>query len=206
MKTESRPLEAAALSAEPSASPAAPQRRISLDVMRGATIAGMILVNNPGSWGHIYGPLKHAPWHGWTPTDLVFPFFLFMVGVAIPLGLGKRLEEGLVAGRGPATAVPKVLRRGLLLFAFGMLLAGFPTYDLSTIRIMGVLQRISVCYVLAALLYLFTSVRTIILVAGLCLALYWPLITLVNTCMPGWSCRGMQEPGGKAIRQMEREG
>src|SRR5947207_10527675 len=72
----------------------APTRLVSLDVFRGLTVVGMVLVNNPGSWAHIYWPLEHAEWNGWTPTDLIFPFFLFIVGVAIPLGLGKRVERG----------------------------------------------------------------------------------------------------------------
>ncbi|QDV06198.1 hypothetical protein Poly30_17050 [Planctomycetes bacterium Poly30] len=194
-------------SSSPGAAPAAagalaataPQRRLSLDVMRGATIAGMILVNNPGSWSHIYGPLKHAAWHGWTPTDLVFPFFLFMVGVAIPLGLGKRLE----AGHGPGAAVPKVLRRGVLLFALGMMLAGFPKYDLSTIRIMGVLQRISICYVLAALLFLFTSARTMVVAAGLCLVIYWPLVTLVP--VPGLGEPSLERAGPHLVGWLDRK-
>ena len=71
------------------------KRLISLDVFRGMTIAGMVLVNNPGSWGAIYSPLKHADWHGWTPTDFVFPFFVFIMGIAIPIALGKRLETGV---------------------------------------------------------------------------------------------------------------
>lgn len=176
-----------------------PGRRMSLDVMRGATIAGMILVNNPGSWGHIYAPLKHAPWHGWTPTDLVFPFFLFMVGVAIPLGLGKRVD----AGDGPGAAVPKVLRRGVVLFALGLLLAGFPKFDLSTIRIMGVLQRISVCYVVAALLFLFTSKRTLISVCVLCLVLYWPLVTLVP--VPGLGSPSIDKAGPHLVGWLDRK-
>ena len=73
---------------------ASPTRLVSLDVFRGVTIAGMVLVNNPGSWAHIYWPLEHAEWNGWTPTDLIFPFFLFIVGVAIPLALGRRVESG----------------------------------------------------------------------------------------------------------------
>ena len=74
--------------------PDQPQRLVSLDVFRGLTIAGMVLVNNPGTWSHIYWPLEHAEWNGWTPTDLIFPFFLFIVGVAIPLAFGKRIERG----------------------------------------------------------------------------------------------------------------
>ena len=76
-------------------------RLVSLDVFRGITIAGMVLVNNPGSWEHIYWPLEHAQWHGWTPTDLVFPFFVFIVGVAIPLAFGRRLESGGSTRDGP---------------------------------------------------------------------------------------------------------
>lgn len=152
----------------------------SLDVLRGATIAGMILVNNPGSWGHIYAPLKHAAWHGCTPTDLVFPFFLFMVGVSIPLALGRRV---LAADGSVRAAVPKVLRRGVVLFALGLVLAGFPTYDLTTIRVMGVLQRIALCYVGAALLFLFTRPRTQGAALLVCLLGYWPLLTL--TPVPG---------------------
>ena len=171
---------------------------MSLDVMRGATIAGMILVNNPGSWGHIYAPLKHAPWHGCTPTDLVFPFFLFMVGVAIPFGLGKRLASGATK----RAALPKVLRRGLWLFAFGLLLSGFPKFDLGTIRIMGVLQRISVCYVVAALLFLYASTRTLVLVCGACLAAYWPLITLVP--VPGLGAPDIGAEGPHLVGWLDR--
>ncbi|MFT6833077.1 MAG: putative acyltransferase [Planctomycetota bacterium] len=173
-------------------------RRMSLDVLRGATIAGMILVNNPGSWGHIYSPLRHAAWHGCTPTDLVFPFFLFMVGVAIPLGLGKRLDAGI----GPGGAVPKVLRRGVVLFALGLLLAGFPKFDLGTIRVMGVLQRISVCYVLAALLYLYVSARTIVIVGAACLLAYWPLVTLVP--VPGLGEPSLGKEGPHLVGWLDR--
>jgi predicted acyltransferase len=108
-------------------------------VFRGLTIAGMVLVNNPGSWNHIYWPLAHASWHGWTPTDLIFPFFLFIVGVAIPLALGPRVEQS----GDTRDLYWKIIRRGLIIFALGLLLAGFPYFQLGTIRIMGVLQRIA---------------------------------------------------------------
>src|SRR5262245_48184270 len=101
-------------------------RLVSLDVFRGLTIAGMILVNNPGSWSAVYAPLTHAEWHGWTPTDLIFPFFLFAVGVSIALALGPRLE----ADESPARLVRRVAVRSLVLVALGLLLAGFPAYDL----------------------------------------------------------------------------
>ena len=88
-------------------------RLVSLDVFRGLTVAAMVLVNNPGTWRAVYAPLRHADWHGWTPTDLIFPFFLFIVGVAIPLGLGRRLETG--EGRGPI--VTRIVQRAVIIFA-----------------------------------------------------------------------------------------
>jgi predicted acyltransferase len=106
-------------------------RLVSLDVFRGLTVAGMVLVNNPGSWAHIYWPLAHAQWNGWTPTDLVFPFFLFIVGVAIPLGLARRVERGDKFSK----LFLKIFYRTLIIFALGEFLAGFPYFQLSTIRI-----------------------------------------------------------------------
>ncbi|MCC6670871.1 MAG: DUF1624 domain-containing protein [Planctomycetes bacterium] len=145
----------------------APARLLSLDVFRGITIVAMILVNNPGSWAHVYTPLRHAPWHGWTPTDLVFPFFLFIVGVAV------------VFARPPS--VGRILRRGVLLFALGLLLAAFPfTADrLEHLRIPGVLQRIAVCYVGAAFLYRASGTRWLTATIVACLLGYWALMTLV---------------------------
>ncbi|HEX6185110.1 MAG TPA: DUF5009 domain-containing protein [Pyrinomonadaceae bacterium] len=152
----------------------------SLDAFRGLTVAGMILVNNPGTWGSIYSPLQHASWHGWTPTDLVFPFFLFIVGVSITLALSRRAET---AGSKRDLYV-KIVRRSLIIFALGLFLAGFPSFDLSTIRIPGVLQRIAVCYLCAALIFLNTDWRKqLYVMAGLLLA-YWALLTLVP--VPGY--------------------
>src|SRR5581483_8918451 len=123
-----------------------------LDVFRGLTVAGMVLVNNPGTWSHIYWPLEHAEWNGWTPTDLIFPFFLFIVGVAIPLAFGKRIERGDPRKK----LFLKVVYRSVIIFLLGEFLAGFPYFHLSTIRIPGVLQRIAVCYFFAGLIYLLT--------------------------------------------------
>jgi predicted acyltransferase len=108
-------------------------RLISLDVFRGITIAGMLLVNNPGSWAHVYPPLLHAEWHGWTPTDLIFPFFLFIVGVSMTLSFGRRMERG--ADRGDLFL--HAARRAAILVALGLVLNGFPSYDLSSIRLPG---------------------------------------------------------------------
>src|SRR5215813_6404277 len=102
----------------------------------------MVLVNNPGTWRAVYAPLRHADWHGWTPTDLVFPFFLFIVGVAIPLALGPRREASATAG----PVVVKIVRRAAIIFALGLLINIIANPSLSTVRIPGVLQRIAVCY------------------------------------------------------------
>src|ERR1700674_4761607 len=124
-------------------------RLVSLDVFRGITIAGMVLVNNPGTWSDIYWPLEHAEWNGWTPTDLIFPFFVFIVGVAIPLAFGRRLESG----GSQRDLYWKIAKRTLIIFALGMFLAGFPYFHLSTIRIPGVLQRLAVCYLFASIIF-----------------------------------------------------
>ncbi len=152
------------------------QRLISLDVFRGLTIAGMVLVNNPGTWSHIYWPLEHAEWNGWTPTDLIFPFFLFIVGVAIPLAFGKRIERG----DSKRTMFTKVAIRSGIIFLLGEFLAGFPYFHLSTIRIPGVLQRIAVCYFFASLIYLTTRPRTIAIIAIALLVLYFILMKHVH--------------------------
>ena len=146
-----------------------PARIASLDVFRGLTIVAMILVNNPGSWGHVYGPLRHAEWHGWTLADLVFPFFLFIVGVSVAISLGRRLASG--AQRRPLYI--KIIRRAIILFALGLLLNGFPYYDLSILRIPGVLQRIAVCYLAASVILLNTKWKGQLAWATGLLLLYW---------------------------------
>lgn len=100
------------------------RRLSSLDAFRGLTIAGMILVNNPGSWKHVYAPLRHAEWHGWTPTDLVFPFFLFIIGVSISLSLSKRIEQGIEKNE----LYLKTIKRTVILFGLGIFLALFPHF------------------------------------------------------------------------------
>jgi len=103
-----------------------PRRLLSLDAFRGLTIAGMILVNNPGSWAHLYPPLGHAHWHGCTPTDLVFPFFLFIVGVSMAFSLAKRAEMGTSKW----SLLMHVLRRSMILFLLGLSMYGFPNWRL----------------------------------------------------------------------------
>lgn len=120
-------------------------RLLSLDVFRGMTVAGMVLVNNPGTWSAVYAPLKHAEWHGWTPTDFVFPFFLFIVGIAIPIALGKRLSEGVTNA-----VYWKIIKRAALIFLLGLIQMGFPFFDLSktdvplVVKIIGVFALIAI--------------------------------------------------------------
>ncbi len=151
------------------------QRLASLDAFRGLTIAGMILVNNPGSWEHVYPPLRHAEWHGWTPTDLVFPFFIFIVGVSVSLAMSRRAEEG--AGR--TGLYFKIFKRSIIIFTLGFLLRLFPRFDFETLRIPGVLQRIALCYLFAALLYIQVGRRGRIGVVVLVLAAYWAVLKFV---------------------------
>jgi predicted acyltransferase len=149
---------------------------MSLDVFRGATMAAMLLVNNPGDWNNLYSQLDHAMWNGWTFTDLIFPFFLWIVGVAVPLSLGHRLESGEPRGK----AIARILRRSLIIIGLGLLLNGFPHYDFSTIRIPGVLQRIGVCYFFAALIFVYTTVRVQAVITVGLLVLYALLMGLFN--------------------------
>jgi len=163
----------------PSPSPAS--RLMSLDLFRGATTAGMILVNNAGDEPNTYWPLKHAEWNGWTPTDLVFPFFLFIVGVAMAFSFSSRLKRG----ESRQELLGHVLWRGLALFALGMFLNGFPNqYQLASWRVYGVLQRIAICYVISAILALWADWRGWIVTIVGCLVGYWILMRFVP--VPGF--------------------
>lgn len=169
--------------------PAKPQRLASLDAFRGATIAGMILVNNPGSWDHIYPPLRHSDWHGCTPTDLVFPFFLFIMGTAMAFSLRRYLESdhprrGLWVRT--ARRVIVLLALGLLLNASGAIMSGIaslwngpPTLDLGDVRIPGVLQRIALVYLLAVPAVVLLRIRWQIALAATILIGYTLLLRFV---------------------------
>jgi predicted acyltransferase len=170
------------------------ERLLALDAFRGLTIAGMLLVNNPGSWSAIYPPLEHAEWHGWTPTDLIFPFFLFIVGITTHLSLGTRRE----AGADERAIVAKIIRRGLTIVLLGLLLNAFPfywwgkiaaipsptllqriAYRFQHLRFLGVLQRIGFAYIAAALISLKTNRRQQIVTILAILIGYWIVMTLV---------------------------
>jgi len=167
----------------------------SLDVMRGATIAGMLLVNNAGDWGHTFAPLLHAEWNGWTPTDLVFPFFLFVLGVAIPLAFASRLER---SGGDLGPLYRQIARRTAIIFALGLFLTWFPFMgiDWSRVRIPGVLQRIAVVYFFASLAYLHLNTRGRAWLAGGLLLGYWLAMTLVP--VPGFGAGDLSPEGNLA--------
>lgn len=169
MQTEPK-AQAITTERKPQGSPIAGTRLLSLDTFRGITVAAMIMVNNPGDWGHVYGPLLHAHWHGWTPTDLIFPFFLFIVGVSI--------TYALAGGDRPGTT-GKILKRGLVLFGLGLFLNLFPRFDFATFRIPGVLQRIALVYILCSLIFVRTTARQQGWLLGTLLVGYWLLMTVV---------------------------
>jgi predicted acyltransferase len=168
----------------------------SLDAFRGLAIAGMILVNNPGSWSYVYPPLDHAPWHGWTPTDLVFPFFLFAVGASLTFSFARRRRDGSTG----SALLRKIIRRSAVLFAIGLLLNFVPSFDLHTLRIPGVLQRIAVVYLVAASLYLILSPRVLGILGALLLVGYWLAMTRVP--VPGYGA-GVLEPVGNLAQHID---
>lgn len=171
-------------------------RLLSVDALRGLTVAAMVLVNNPGTWRAVYPPLRHAEWHGWTPTDVIFPFFVFIVGVAIPLALGPRLERA-----GHAGLMLRILRRSAVIFALGIVLNGFPWFNWATIRIPGVLQRIAICYLIAAVIYLWTSTRAQPLIVAVLLIGYWLAMTWIP--VPGYG-PGDLSPAGNLAAYVDR--
>ena len=170
------------------------ERYYSLDVFRGATVALMILVNNPGSWAHIYDPLEHAPWHGCTPTDLVFPFFLFAVGNAMAFVM-PRFEEA-----GPALFWKKVLKRTLLIFAIGLFLnwSPFVKWDgenlifkvWENVRILGVLQRIAIAYFLASVIVFYAKARGAYVIGAIILLIYWFICLIAGSAGDPYSLSG----------------
>lgn len=192
------------------------ERLLSLDVFRGLTIAGMLLVNNPGSWANIYEPLEHAAWNGWTPTDVIFPFFLFIVGITTHLSVAARRERG----DEDTEIVRSILRRGALIFLFGLLLNFFPGFTWANVagnpdatfleriadrvahlRIMGVLQRIALAYTLAALFTLRTTLKTQVIILAALLFGSWFAFTLLP--VPGTGLLGYW---GNNVPQLTLEG
>ncbi len=182
-------------------------RLVAVDAFRGLTLMGMILVNNPGNWGTVYAPLLHAEWHGWTPTDLVFPFFLFIVGVSIVLAL----EPRLAAGVDRRTLLAKLVRRAAILFGLGLFLSGYPfglfgprSFErlLETWRIPGVLQRIAVCYLAASLLFVYLKPRALRCWTVMCLFGYW--IAMIWVPVPGQGTPDLASKGDHLAGWLDR--
>jgi predicted acyltransferase len=169
-----------------------PPRLASLDAFRGFAIAAMVLVNNPGSWGHIYAPLDHAKWNGCTFTDLIFPFFLFAAGLAMTISLGRKAQQGTDR---PALLLG-ILRRASIIFLIGVGLNLIPAFDLSTVRIPGVLQRIALTVMLAAPIVLWGRwTAAVVAIAGLC-GLYLLVMLLVPVAgADGIVAAGRLQPG-----------
>lgn len=163
-------------------------RLLSLDVFRGAAIAAMILVNNPVDWDYAYSQLRHASWNGWTLTDMIFPFFLFITGVSLTFSSERRRA----AGDTDARVLKQIARRAVILFTLGILLTNLTRLDWSQLRIPGVLQRIALCYFLAALIALKSGIRGLVLWTSGLLAAYWVMLTAVP--VPGVG-PGVLEPG-----------
>ena len=176
---------------------AAPSRRLlSIDVFRGLLVMGMVLVTNAGSWSYVYWPLKHADWNGVTPTDMIFPSFLFLTGLSMTYSFAARGRRGQTRGQ----LALHIAERSAFLILLGLFLNGFPMFDWHNLRIPGILQRIGLCYLLTGLLYVFTGrssgvtsgrdrkLRSNVLVAGVAipalLVLYWALMSLVP--VPGY--------------------
>ena len=170
------------------------ERLLSLDVFRGLTIAGMLLVNNPGTWSAIFPPLEHAEWHGWTPTDLIFPFFLFIVGITTYLSMSARRARG----DDDSALIKQILRRGTIIYLLGFAMAMFPFYQWGTIaalpnatpwdriiyriehvRLLGVLPRIGIVYIFAGLLTLKTTLKQQVIIIAALLFGYWWAMTLI---------------------------
>ena len=164
-----------------------------LDVFRGATIAGMIVVNTPGDWNHVFPPLLHAEWHGWTPTDTIFPFFLFIVGVAMAFSFGRRRTAG-----GRRALFLHTLRRAAVIFLLGLALNVLSLFAFHRrfLRIPGVLQRIGLCFLFAASIYLLFGPRGLLPAAAILLAAYWALMTFVP--VPGGEAGRLDLPGNLA--------
>ncbi len=196
------------------------ERLLSLDVFRGLTVAAMLLVNNPGTWSAIYPPLRHAAWHGWTPTDLIFPFFLFIVGITTVLSLEARRARGAPDGE----LRRQVLRRAATIFLLGLALSYFPFFTWGAVsgmenpsfldrvldrplhtRMLGVLQRIALAYAAGGLIVIWLRPRAQLVAAGALLLGYWAVMTLLpvpESGVMGW--RTLGEPSGTMAAWLDR--
>lgn len=164
-------------------------RLLSLDILRGLTIILMIIVNDPGSWNHVYAPLLHANWNGLTPTDYIFPTFIFIVGVSIVLSYTKKSEKGLSRKQ----LVQKILFRSLKIYLVGLFLWLWPSFDFGQIRWVGVLPRIALVFMVCAFLFLYTKRKTQLIIASIILVVYW--LVMMYLPVPGIGMPDLSEPG-----------
>ncbi|AVR45134.1 DUF5009 domain-containing protein [Christiangramia fulva] len=174
------------------------ERYLALDILRGLTIALMIVVNTPGSWETIYGPFEHSAWHGFTITDLVFPTFLFVIGNAMSFSLRK------YEAKGESAFLKKLFKRTLIIFLIGLFLNGFPfiyrdaqegwqLMNFADIRIMGVLQRIALCYMFAGLLIRYLKIKPVLIIGAALLLIYWWLMYYFGDPGDPYSLKGNAE-------------
>jgi predicted acyltransferase len=177
-------------------------RLLSVDVYRGLMVAGMILVDNPGFDDRAYGPIRHAEWNGWTPADLIFPSFLFLVGVSLVFAFSARLQRG----ESRRAILVHSLRRTAILIIIGLVVNAFPTFHLSDWRFEGVLQRIALCYLCAGVVFLYGGWRAQVATALACLLGYWALLRLVP--VPGYGLPGrdvpLMDPDGNIVAWLDR--
>ena len=182
---------------------APPTRLLSLDVFRGVTIAGMLLVNDPGSWDAIYRPIAHAEWNGWTPADLIFPFFLFIVGITTHLSLTARRGRGT----SDSTLLRQILRRGAIIIFLGLAFSAFPYFPITRIthmRIPGILQRIGVAYICGALLTIRTTVKQQAYIIIAILLGYWFALTLIPVPGHGLGALTLNTPDATLAAWIDR--
>jgi predicted acyltransferase len=171
--------------------PPVPARLVSLDAFRGLTMLFMVLVNDGG--GPVsYPPLEHSAWNGWTLTDTVFPSFLWIAGVAITLALGRRLAAGEARGQ----LLKIVFRRAVIIYVLGLLVYAFPHFSLSHQRLLGVLQRIAICYLAASIIYLYCGVRAQIIWIVSLFAAYWAMMAFID--VPGYGAGNLSVEGNFA--------
>jgi predicted acyltransferase len=176
-------------------------RLLSLDAFRGFAIAAMLLVNNPGDWGHVYAPLLHAKWHGWTFTDWVFPFFVFISGMAMAISLARRAQ----AGADKTALLLSTARRALVIIGIGLLLNLIPSFDFSTVRIPGVLQRLGLCTLAAAPIVIWFGMRGVAVWAVVLMAVYSAMQLLLPVPdADGVNHTGLLEPGKDAAAWLDR--
>jgi predicted acyltransferase len=175
-------------------------RLLSLDVLRGVTILGMIIVNAQGSGDHAFWGTSHANWNGWTPADLVFPSFLFIVGASMAFSLARYLDPA-AHGVKPTRPYARISRRTATLFALGLVLTGLGRVPLAELHLMGVLQRIALCYLLASLAVLHLKHRTQLIVCAVVLVGYW--LALTHVAVPGHGA-GVLTPSGNAAGAIDR--